>query len=366
MTPAAQLSAISERAHRMVQEQAEGVAKRAGGAGRPRTGRAGAARLDRPAAAVPPGHFAKELLPVLTPLAVQELDPPPLLPGQQWYVAAVLAARAPSEPSAERIVVVPVPSPVPPLDQRAGGAGRLPGPAGRRDRRQRGGGASRLRGVGHGRVSHHPRRRRGGAAATPSGDMLHAVEKAVLDRRRRAAVRLTISARPDRRIKQWLADWLHLGPDEVYEIAGPLDAAALMEMANWPGFEDLKNADWPPQPPHDLIGAENLWDAVERPRRAAVPSLRELRSRGAAGRAGRRRPRRGGHQADALSHQRRFADRPRPGPGGPERQGSDRAGRAAGPLRRSPQRPAGRGGWRTPAATSSTASPATRPTARRC
>ena len=35
-----------------------------------------------------------------------------------------------------------------------------------------------------------------------------------------------------------------------------------MELANWPGFDDLKNADWPPQPPQDLLGAENLWDAV--------------------------------------------------------------------------------------------------------
>ena len=53
-------------------------------------------------------HFTKEILPVLTPLAVEELHPPPLLPGQQWYVAAVLAAGS-AEESVERVAVVPCP-----------------------------------------------------------------------------------------------------------------------------------------------------------------------------------------------------------------------------------------------------------------
>ena len=77
------------------------------------------------------------------------------------------------------------------------------------------------------------------------------------------------------------------------------------------------------------------------PRRAAVPSLRELRSGGEAGGAGGRRSAGAGDQADALPHQRRFADRPRVGPGRPERQGSDRAGGAEGPLRRMAERQLG-------------------------
>ena len=34
-------------------------------------------------------------------------------------------------------------------------------------------------------------------------------------------------------------------------------------MANRPGFDDLKIDDWPPQPPRDLIGADDLWQAVQ-------------------------------------------------------------------------------------------------------
>ena len=70
-----------------------------------------------------------------------------------------------------------------------------------------------------------------------------------LQRRRRAAVRLEISADPDQRLKKWLTEWLQLRAEDVYEIEGMLDAAALMELVGRGGLEDLKLADWPPQLP---------------------------------------------------------------------------------------------------------------------
>ena len=51
-------------------------------------------------------HFSKEILPVLTPLAVQELRPAPRLPGLQWHVA-VLLKKAGGRRS--EIAVTPVP-----------------------------------------------------------------------------------------------------------------------------------------------------------------------------------------------------------------------------------------------------------------
>ena len=94
-------------------------------------------------------------------------------------------------------------------------------------------------------------------------DLLHAMEEVVLSRRRRDAVRLTISARAEPRLRKWLADWLKLGDDDVYEVDGPQEAAALMEIASRHGFDDLKIDDWPPQVPRDLIGADDLWEAVQ-------------------------------------------------------------------------------------------------------
>ena len=81
----------------------------------------------------------------------------------------------------------------------------------------------------------------------------------MLARRRRAAVRLALSADPDPRIKSWLTEWLRLRAEDVYQIDGMLDATGLWEIVNLPGYEPLKSADWPPQPPRDLIGADDLW-----------------------------------------------------------------------------------------------------------
>ena len=257
MSPAAQLTAVSQRVHRMVEEQAEGVRealRRLVEQGLsvlgPRDWSADHRRFLQ-------AHFAKEILPVLTPLAVQELAPPPRLPGLQWYVAAVLATAA----SAERIVVTPVPTPfsrwirlpakegvcLARLDDviAANASAVFPG--------------SEVLATTLFRITRDAdvfvQREEG-------DDMLEAVERAVLTRQRRPPVRLQISPRADRRIKQWLDEWLHLGPEETYEVDAPLDGSALMELGNWPGFERLKNVDWPPQPPRDLLGTDNLWDTL--------------------------------------------------------------------------------------------------------
>ena len=172
-------------------------------------------------------------------------------------------------------------------------------------------------------------------------DLLEAVERAVLTRQRRPPVRLQVSPAADPRIRAWLDELVKLQPEEVYEMDSTLDGAALMELANWPGFEQLKNVEWPPQPPRDLLGSDDLFETLADHDVLLFHPYETLRAGGALDRAGGRRSQRAGHQADALSHQRQFAHRPRLGPGGAKRQGSDRAGRVAGPLRRGPQHPVG-------------------------
>ena len=204
-------------------------------------------------------HFSKEILPVLTPLAVQELDPAPLLLGLQLNVAVVLGIKR-AEPSC-RIVVVPQPGQWSRFLSVAGEGGvnlvRLesviatnidllfPG--------------EEIQGTGFFRLTRD-------ADVTvhddEGGDLLHAMEDAVLARRRRAAVRLEISADADPRIKRWLPGWLGLSNEAVYEIGGMLDATALMELAGRRGFDGLKVPEWPPQAPQDLFGAEELWSAI--------------------------------------------------------------------------------------------------------
>jgi len=261
MTPAAQLAAISQRTHRMVAEQAAGIHAALGDlAGH------GLRVLDRRDWSPQQekflrGHFTRELLPVLTPLAVEAMDPPPVLPGLRLHLGLVIASKA-GEQLAEKIGVVPVPAQFPRFlmvpseedlclarleDAIAANVGQLfPG--------------CDVLACAAFRLTRD-------ADVTiqddDASDLLHVVEEAVLARRRRGAVRLELSAGIDPRIRQWLTAWLQVGEEDVYEIDGMLDATGLWSIANRPGFDSLKAPDWPPQRPHDLIGVENLWEELQ-------------------------------------------------------------------------------------------------------
>ena len=263
MTPAEQLAAISRRAHRMVEEHSAGV-------------REVFARLAEHGLHVwqrqqwtpeqqqsLQSYFAREIQSILTPLAIEELTPGPLLPNLQLHVAALLIRIDSDQQPAERVVVVPVPSQLPRL---------APLPA------EKGVHLARVEDVIAANLSAvFPGCEVAATAAfriTRDADivvqddeeidnLLGAMEEAVLSRRRRIPVRLTISAHPDPRLRKWLADWLKLSEDDVYEVDGPPEASALLELVNWRGFDGLKIDDWPPQTPRDLIGTDDLWEAVQ-------------------------------------------------------------------------------------------------------
>jgi polyphosphate kinase len=285
MTAGEQLAAIARRAHRMVAEHTQAV-----GEVLQKLRQHGLA-VFAPREWTPPqrrflqSHFAHEILPVLTPLAIEELDPGPLLPGLQLHVAAVLAPQTTDRP-AEAVVVVPVPGQFPPFVTLPSAA-HAPSPTdGAAEGRLH---LARLEDViaenlaavfpGSEVLATAVFRITRDADVTvnddDASDLLQAVEEAVLARRRRAAVRLELSAGPDRRIKKWLIDWLGIRPEDVYEIEGVLSAKALAELANRPGWEALKASDWPPQQPRDLIApsagdtastpawADDLWAALQ-------------------------------------------------------------------------------------------------------
>jgi polyphosphate kinase len=260
LTAAQQLEQIGKRVRRMLGDQAAGIAAVLG------------QLRGKGIAVLEPSEwtaeqrlflrerFSDEILPVLTPLAVQEMDPAPLLSGQQLCLAVILGAPDRSQP--DRIVVVPQPGLLPrflALPTASGLAfARLESvltanvdllfPGGE------------IRGTGLFRLTRD-------ADVTihddDGGDLLHSMEEAVLSRRRRAVIRLEVAAEADPRVKRWLLEWLALSADAVYESQGMLDTAALHELANRPGFDALKAPEWPPQPPRDLLGAEDLWSAIQ-------------------------------------------------------------------------------------------------------
>jgi polyphosphate kinase len=228
-------------------------------------------------------YFQSEILPVLTPMAVEELDPCPLLSGLQLYVGAEIESMADTsdvekelEPTeselaepqlaepqlTKRIIVVPVPerfSRFVPLhaverlefcrleDVIAANLDQLfPG--------------CRTVSTDLFRIT---RDADVSIDDDEAGDLLQSVEEAVHQRRRRAAVRLEISARPNLRLKRWLSDFLNLRPESIFEIEGMLNATSLWEIVNLSGFDHLKWPQWSPQPPRDLIGVEDIWQTLQ-------------------------------------------------------------------------------------------------------
>jgi len=262
LTPAEQLDGISRRVHRMVQDQAAGIRDVLG-----RLAHHGLRVVDL--AAWTAGqrrfletHFAGEIHPTLTPMAIQRLDPPPLLPGLTLCVALLLAPPAGGDAEDEDIVVVPVPG-------RASRFITVPGT---------GSGTNLVRleeVIAANAGTMFPGRTVKTAvffritrdadidlADDDADDLLQAVQDMVVARRRRAPVRLEISAHANRHVRAYLIDWLGVARHHVYDVEGMLDARPLMEIAGRPGFDDLKDDPWPPRPARDLIGSDDLWQAV--------------------------------------------------------------------------------------------------------
>jgi len=262
MTPTEQLKAYSRRAHRMLSEQYEGI----GNAFREME-RHGLCILE--AKAWNPkqreflhSYFHRNILPVLTPLSVLQLDPFPLLPGLQLHIAAMLEKQPDDDETKDNLVVMPVPGGLPRFITLPSEHGTC---------------LACLEEV----IAKHLgvlfpttkvlattvfRLTRDADVTIDDddvGDLLSAVEEAVIARRRRMVVRMQIAAGAEEHLKNWLVEWFKLSEEEVYEIPGILDATALFELAGRPELEKVANPEWAPQPPRDLLGKENPWEALQ-------------------------------------------------------------------------------------------------------
>ncbi len=264
LSPAEQLDRIRTRARRLVADQADAIRNVTA-----RLREHGLRLLELEE--VPEGeprrflasYFRTEILSSLTPLAVEEMDPAPILPGLTLYLALLTEPETAGPRAAgPKLAVVPVP----------GGLPRFITVPAERDVH-----LVRLEDVmaahvgdllpGCRVVARAPfRLTRDADVAVDEDDaeeLLEAMEEAVLARKRRAVVRLAMPAGTDPRLKGRLLEWLGAGEEDLYEVDGMLDAASLMEVANRPGYEKLRYPEWPVQPARDLVGKEDLWTALQ-------------------------------------------------------------------------------------------------------
>lgn len=258
LTPGEQLKRIAERVRKMTAEQSEGIRRALAALAGQDVKLLTVADLSDEQKRYVQTYFAAEVEPTLTPLAVDTLQPTPVLPDQQLMVAVRVQD---SEGKGERIVVVPVTRALPrlvnlPLMQGVGlirleeviaaNIGRVVG-------------AKSVKAMAMFRLT----RDADVTIDDDAGDLLESVEQAVSARHRRAPVRLELSAACDPKIRYWLMDWTGLSGQDVYEIDGLMDARALWEIAGRGGLEKLGSEDWPPQTPAALAGEEDLWSVLQ-------------------------------------------------------------------------------------------------------
>lgn len=205
--------------------------------------------------------FATDLLPVLTPLAVESLTPCPLLPGLQLFVA-LLVCTSRSNASLQKLVVIPVPNPFPRFVKVPSERGVQVTPLEEiiLDNARSLFGGHVVSGEAVFRIT---RDADVAIQEDEAGDLLHMVQDAVHARKRRGTVRLEISSRPDLHIRKWLATALELRREDIYEIDGVLDAKGLMQISEMPLVRGLKAPNWVPQAPADLMGFDDLWSVLQ-------------------------------------------------------------------------------------------------------
>ncbi len=260
LTPEEQLARITERVRRLLSEQQEGIREALEALAREGlevVWRSNWRGEDRSALQ---SYWAAELLPSLTPLAITELNPPPVLAGQQLHVALWTSATQ-RNASSERIIAIPIPSQFPRFVA-------LPG-----DRIQRFALLEDV--VVEFAADLVPGQKILGAGTfvvirdadvaiqdEDARDLLETVEEAVLARRRRRPVCLYVSADMPEKLRNWLASWFELKPAETFEVAGILRPSSFHTLIQKVGFHHLRYPEWPPQVPAVFHQAHDLWEAI--------------------------------------------------------------------------------------------------------
>jgi polyphosphate kinase len=261
MTPAQQLAAIRERAAPMLNELHALVV----GTLLPALAAHGihivdVASLDPRSRAAIGAYFQSEVLPALTPLAIDVERPFPMLSALSLNVAFWLSP--PGGDGDRRLAVVQLPSRLPRLVRLAG----IDAPTFvLLDDVIRAESAALFPGQFFGESAAFRLARDAELELDDEGEsFLEAVERSLRQRRRNDVVRLEIAAEASDDAVAHLASLVDVGPDEIYRLPGFLDVRALTVVCDLPGFDTLR---FPPAPPVvtiDSVEQDDIFTAIER------------------------------------------------------------------------------------------------------
>ena len=93
-------------------------------------------------------------------------------------------------------------------------------------------------------------------------DLLKTIEEEVRKRRQGAAVRLEIEADAPAEVEQRLMAALDLDSLDLYRIPGILDLTGLFQVHGLPGYPQLRDPHFVPQPSPEFAQTSNLWAAI--------------------------------------------------------------------------------------------------------
>ncbi len=260
LTPGQQLQEISVRAHAMVERLYKTLADEILPALAERgIGLLSVQALDGPQRLAVARHFRDEVLPALTPLAIDVSRPFPMLAGLSLNLAILLAPAEGEEHP--RLAVVQVPGRLPRLVRPAGSgttyvfmedliraelAALFPGQT-----------ILEAAAFRVARDSEMDLDDEGGM------DYLEAIEEELKKRRKSSVVRLEVEAGVGEILLGLLSERLSAEADDIYRIAGPIDIRALFPLVEIPALEDLRDAPLKPLASLDAAEHENLFALLD-------------------------------------------------------------------------------------------------------
>ncbi len=95
-----------------------------------------------------------------------------------------------------------------------------------------------------------------------SEDFMSEMKKSIKRRKRGRPVRLELPAKCDKNLRSFLIDMLKIKKNEIYELAGPLDLTFLSKFAGIKGCEELCFKPVVPVAPADFWGYDNIFEAI--------------------------------------------------------------------------------------------------------
>ena len=261
MSPGQQLQQISARAHEMVDRLYKTVREEV----LPALGERGirilpVAQLDPAQCAALSRHFRDEVLPALTPLAIDSSRPFPMLSGLSINVALLLE---PSEGEQEpRLAVVQVPGRLPRLVRPVGADGTT---------------YALLEDVIRSELAAlFPGQKILESAAfriardaemdlddEGGGDYLEAIEEELKKRRKSQVVRLEVETGVSEALLRSFAGRLGVGEEDIYRVTGPLDIRTLLPLVELPALEDLRDTPLKPLVVLEAEERENIFALLE-------------------------------------------------------------------------------------------------------